>query len=129
MFLRAPRRRPGPPGGAGREGLPSFTLLQFLKMVLPRVYPILDSAALAAREIPLLTAASAMIEGGARIMQFRHKGHWNRALFEGARGVARLCREAGVGFIVNDRCDFALLLEAGLHVGQDDLPPGMRADC
>jgi thiamine-phosphate pyrophosphorylase len=24
---------------------------------------------------------------------------------------------------VNDRADFALLLEAGLHIGQDDLPP------
>ena len=29
----------------------------------------------------------------------------------------------GADFIVNDRADFAMLLEAGLHVGQDDLPP------
>jgi thiamine-phosphate pyrophosphorylase len=26
--------------------------------------------------------------------------------------------------MVNDRADFAMLLEAGLHVGQDDLAPG-----
>jgi len=37
--------------------------------------------------------------------------------------VARLCREAGATLVVNDRADFALLLEAGLHLGQDDLPP------
>jgi thiamine-phosphate pyrophosphorylase len=34
-----------------------------------------------------------------------------------------LCREAGAPLIVNDRADIALLLEAGLHVGQDDLAP------
>ncbi len=37
--------------------------------------------------------------------------------------MARLCREAGALFIVNDRADFAMLLDAGLHLGQDDLPP------
>jgi thiamine-phosphate pyrophosphorylase len=37
--------------------------------------------------------------------------------------VARLCRENGVPLIVDDRADFALLLDAGLHVGQDDLSP------
>jgi len=34
-----------------------------------------------------------------------------------------MCREAGDLFIVDDRADIAMLLEAGLHVGQDDLPP------
>ena len=37
--------------------------------------------------------------------------------------IAALCREAGATFVVNDRADFAMLLGAGLHVGQDDLPP------
>jgi thiamine-phosphate pyrophosphorylase len=31
--------------------------------------------------------------------------------------------EAGADLIVNDRADIAMLLGAGLHVGQDDLPP------
>ena len=53
----------------------------------------------------------------------RHKGHWSRAVFDAAREIARLCREAGALFIVNDRADIAMLLEAGLHLGQDDLPP------
>jgi thiamine-phosphate pyrophosphorylase len=92
-------------------------------MRLPRVYPILDTESLAARGIRIETAAAALIDGGASILQIRHKGHWPRDLFQSAREVARLCRESGVLLIVNDRADFALLLEAGLHVGQDDLPP------
>jgi thiamine-phosphate pyrophosphorylase len=90
---------------------------------LPRVYPILDTTALDARGIPIEAAAGAFLEGGAAILQLRHKGHWSRAVYESAQTVARLCREAGAAFVVNDRADFALLLGAGLHVGQDDLPP------
>jgi len=92
-------------------------------MRLPRLYPILDTEALAARGISLETAAAAFLEGGAGILQIRHKGHWSRDFFENAKRVARLCREAGADLIVNDRADFACLLEAGLHVGQDDLAP------
>jgi len=92
-------------------------------MKLPRLYPILDSASLAASSVRLEAAAAAFLEGGAEILQVRHKGHWTREVFAAAREVARLCREAGVPLIVNDRADFALLLEAGLHVGQEDLTP------
>ena len=31
--------------------------------------------------------------------------------------------QAGATLIVNDRADIARLLDAGLHVGQDDIPP------
>jgi thiamine-phosphate pyrophosphorylase len=92
-------------------------------MKLPRLYPILDTASLDARGMPLVAAAAAFLDGGAGILQLRHKRHWGRALFEEARQIARLCREAGAQFVVNDRADFAMLLGAGLHVGQDDLPP------
>lgn len=90
---------------------------------LPRVYPILDSAALERRGIPLEAAAAAFLEGGAEILQLRHKGHWSREIFESGKKIAALCRETGAAFVVNDRADFAMLLGAGLHVGQDDLPP------
>jgi thiamine-phosphate pyrophosphorylase len=86
---------------------------------LPRVYPILDTAR--APDPP--ATARAWLEGGAAIVQFRHKGSWSREVFAQATDVARLCREAGALFIVNDRADFAALLEAGVHVGQDDLAP------
>jgi thiamine-phosphate pyrophosphorylase len=92
-------------------------------MILPRVYPILDSESLTRCGIAMETAAAAFLEGGAGILQIRHKTHWTRDFFETARTVARLCRENGTPLIVDDRADFALLLEAGLHVGQDDLAP------
>jgi thiamine-phosphate pyrophosphorylase len=90
---------------------------------LPRVYPILDTESLRARGILLETAAQALLEGGAGILQIRHKEHWNRATLASARAVAALCAQARARLIVNDRADFALLLGAGLHVGQDDLAP------
>ncbi len=92
-------------------------------MNFPRVYPILDTQSLAARECSPETAATAWIEGGARILQFRHKGPWTRIAFEQAERIATLCRASSVTFVVNDRADVAKLLDAALHVGQDDLPP------
>jgi thiamine-phosphate pyrophosphorylase len=92
-------------------------------MRFPRVYPILDTETLAQHGIALDTAAAALLEGGAGILQVRQKGHWTRQVFESARQVACLCREAGAVLVVNDRADFAMLLEGGLHIGQEDLPP------
>jgi thiamine-phosphate pyrophosphorylase len=92
-------------------------------MRLPRVYPILDSEVLARRGIALETATAAFLEGGAGILQVRHKGHWSRETFASAKRIALLCREAGAQFVINDRADIALLLDAALHIGQDDLAP------
>ena len=40
-----------------------------------------------------------------------------------AESLARICREAGVPFILNDYVDLALAVSAdGVHVGQKDLP-------
>jgi thiamine-phosphate pyrophosphorylase len=92
-------------------------------MRLPRVYPIVDTDAFARHDVSLEAAAASFLEGGAEILQIRHKQHWSRDVYRAARSVAKLCREAGATLIVNDRADFAMLLEAGLHVGQDDLAP------
>ena len=94
-----------------------------MPLKLPRVYPILDTEILTNRGVGIEVAAAAFLDGGAGILQFRHKGHWSRAIYAVAEGVARLCREAGALFIINDRADFAMLLGTGLHVGQDDLTP------
>jgi thiamine-phosphate pyrophosphorylase len=93
------------------------------KLKLPRLYPVLDTASLEARAFPVTRAAAAFLEGGAGILQLRHKQQWTRSVFAAAREIAGLCREAGALFIVDDRADIAMLLEAGVHVGQDDLPP------
>lgn len=81
---------------------------------------------------PVLQAEAAC-RGGARSVQLRCKHATDRqALSWGAR-IRAATREAGVLFLVNDRFDLALALEAdGVHLGQDDLPParippGLRA--
>jgi thiamine-phosphate pyrophosphorylase len=92
-------------------------------LTLPRLYPILDSALLEARGCSLESAAAAMLEAGAGILQIRHKGPWSREIFAQAEDVMRLCERVRVPLMINDRADIALLLGAGLHIGQDDLPP------
>ena len=92
-------------------------------MALPPFYPILDTEAAAQRNVDVVDAAARMLKGGAQILQFRHKGFWSRGVFESLQRVAELCRNAGVPFVVNDRADLAKLARAGLHLGQDDLPP------
>jgi thiamine-phosphate pyrophosphorylase len=83
----------------------------------------LDTATLQRRGCPLGAAVQALLGAGAEILQVRHKGHWSRDFFREAEHAAELCSSRGVQLVVNDRADFALLLNAGLHVGQDDLPP------
>lgn len=92
-------------------------------MSLPRLYPILDTALLERAGVPILEAAIGMIEAGAHILQLRHKGHFSRDLFETAAHLAVLCEQARIGFVINDRVDIAKLLNAHIHVGQDDLLP------
>jgi len=95
----------------------------FILKTLPRLYPILDTGVLETHGLGLVEATAAMLEGGARILQIRHKGLWSPAVFEDAREVALLCLQAGAIPIINDRADIAKLLGAGLHLGQDDLSP------
>lgn len=90
---------------------------------LPRFYPILDTAALSARRCSVVLAAEAFLEAGVRILQYRHKETWTQAHFDEAKRITGLCHRAGVLFVLNDRADFAHLLGAALHVGQEDLPP------
>ena len=90
---------------------------------LPPLYPILDTGALDARSLALVETASAMLEGGTRILQIRHKALWSQTAYDAAREVASLCKRAGAVLIIDDRADIARLLGAGLHVGQDDLAP------
>jgi thiamine-phosphate pyrophosphorylase len=90
---------------------------------LPAVYPILDTGTLERLGLDPVEAAEAILEGGARILQFRHKSFWSRGAFVAARLIARFCQDSGAVFIVNDRADYAHLLGAGLHLGQEDLLP------
>ena len=91
--------------------------------MLPRFYPILDPEIAACHGIDAVLAAEQILEGGATILQFRHKGFFSREVFAQLERVAQLCRDAHVLFVVNDRADLAALTGAALHLGQDDLTP------
>jgi len=90
---------------------------------LPAFYPVLDTFLLAKRGLSASAAAEAILDAGTRILQFRHKPFFSRAVFEDAQRVAELCRAANALFVLNDRADLAALLGAALHLGQDDLAP------
>lgn len=91
--------------------------------MLPRFYPILDTDTAARRGIDMVIAAGQILDAGAQILQLRHKGFFSREIFETLERVAGLCRQARVTFVVNDRADLARLVNAAVHLGQDDLPP------
>ncbi|HYL38560.1 MAG TPA: thiamine phosphate synthase [Bryobacteraceae bacterium] len=92
-------------------------------MILPAFYPILDTGLLAGHGLNAVAAAEAILEAGAGILQFRHKEFFSRDVFEDAQCVADLCRSCQALFVMNDRADFARLLGAALHLGQEDLEP------
>jgi thiamine-phosphate pyrophosphorylase len=72
----------------------------------------------------VLTVASAAIEGGATVIQLRDKKASARLLVEQGLALRKLTYERGVLFIVNDRVDVALAVDAdGVHIGQDDDMP------
>jgi thiamine-phosphate pyrophosphorylase len=92
-------------------------------MQLSPFYPILDTALVARAGLAVVPSAAAILEGGARILQLRHKGHFSREVFEWAEQIAECCRGTGALLVINDRADMAALLGAALHLGQDDLSP------
>ncbi len=90
-----------------------------MRLVLPRLYVILDSALLT---IPAQDCAQELAGAGVRLLQYRNKLASARELLNSSRDLAALLIPRGVSFVVNDRPDVAVLAGAsGVHVGQDDL--------
>jgi thiamine-phosphate pyrophosphorylase len=88
----------------------------------PTLYVILDRTAVAGRDLGDLL--DAVIAGGARMVQLREKTWPSGQLLPLAERLRARCRTAGVTFVMNDRVDLAVAVEAdGVHLGQDDLPP------
>lgn len=72
---------------------------------------------------PTLELVRQSLAGGATAIQLREKDLPARKLVELGRVIRELTRDAGAAFIINDRLDVALAVEAdGLHIGQEDLP-------
>jgi len=63
------------------------------------------------------------LQAGVKIVQLREKNCDDGRLIEQARRIRDWTREAGALFIMNDRPDIAVAVDAdGVHVGQDDFP-------
>ena len=88
-----------------------------------RLYCILDlgyTAEASAEEV-----TSALLAGGADILQLRAKNQDLPTILRVAEKLIPLCRAAGVPFILNDFPDLAATLGVdGVHIGQDDGPLG-----
>jgi thiamine-phosphate pyrophosphorylase len=89
------------------------------RLVLPRLYVILDAALLT---VPETECAERLAASGVRLLQYRNKRASARELFESSKRLSSLLIPKGVTFVVNDRADVAAAAEAsGVHVGEEDL--------
>jgi thiamine-phosphate pyrophosphorylase len=90
-----------------------------MRLVLPRLYVILDAALTGAR---MAEDARMLTEEGVRLIQYRSKTATAREQLAVCRQLAEIFQSTQTTFIVNDRPDVAVLCGAGgVHVGQDDL--------
>ncbi len=61
--------------------------------------------------------------GGVDVIQLREKNLSLREKFQLGKQIKKVCNRNNITFIVNDRVDLALALNAdGVHLGQSDLP-------
>ncbi|HEX5604304.1 MAG TPA: thiamine phosphate synthase [Pyrinomonadaceae bacterium] len=90
-------------------------------MKLPRIYPLTDvplSGISHAEQVKLLSL------GGASLIQLREKRMPPREFYEQAKTAVAVALSCGVQLVINDRVDVALAVgAAGVHLGQDDMPP------
>lgn len=90
-------------------------------MKLPRIYPLTDvplSRISHAEQVKLLSL------GGASLIQLREKRMPPREFYEQAKKAVAVALSCGVELLINDRIDVALAVgAAGVHLGQDDMPP------
>jgi thiamine-phosphate pyrophosphorylase len=85
------------------------------------IYIILDPSVCPDRSLTdvLKEAAAA----GARLFQYRNKSASMKEAYAEALLLRKVALDTGLTFIVNDRCDLALAVDAdGVHLGQGDLP-------
>ena len=90
-----------------------------MRLVLPRLYVILDAALLT---VPETECTQRLADAGVRLLQYRNKSASSRQLVESSKRLTSQLAPQGVTFVVNDRADVASVVDAaGVHVGQDDL--------
>jgi len=71
----------------------------------------------------LLSTIEAALKGGLTLLQYRDKTADDTVRLEQAMKLRQLCHNYGALFIMNDRVDLALAVDAdGVHLGQQDMP-------
>jgi len=71
----------------------------------------------------VLEDVKAAIRAGIKIIQYREKEKNTREMIEVAIRIKELCGENNILFLVNDRVDIALAVNAnGVHLGSEDMP-------
>ena len=71
----------------------------------------------------LLSVVDAALQGGLRLVQYRAKEEDDIIRYTLADKLKHLCHQYDALFLVNDRVDLALAVEAdGVHLGQQDMP-------
>lgn len=74
----------------------------------------------------LVRTVARALDGGVDWVQLRDHGAPAADVYALARELARICRPAGAGLIINDRVDVALAVGAdGVHLGKRSLPPAV----
>ena len=71
----------------------------------------------------LFSIVEAALQGGLTLVQYREKTADDNVKLAHANKLRQLCHQYGALFIMNDRVDLALAVDAdGIHVGQQDMP-------
>jgi thiamine-phosphate pyrophosphorylase len=69
----------------------------------------------------ILDMVEKALKGGSSIIQLRDKNNTDEFLIPYCKDLKNLCHKYGATFIVNDRVDLALKVDAdGVHVGEED---------
>jgi len=91
---------------------------------LSRLYPILDTWLLVARDMRMHEFAIQMRDAGVGLLQYRNKVDGPRVVLRDAALIAEVFVGTDAMLVMNDRSDLAVLAGfGGVHVGQGDLLP------
>lgn len=85
------------------------------------LYLVTDRQLLGKKE--LVATVEESIKGGVTVVQLREKSISTRQFYSLVLGLKELTSRYKVPFIINDRIDVALAVDAdGIHIGQSDMP-------
>ena len=88
------------------------------------LYAVVDATLALQRGYDPVDLARRFFDGGARLVQLRAKAAPSGQFLAWADAICAAATPYGATVIINDRADIALMAgAAGVHVGQDDMPP------